>query len=86
MKQLSETIFDDKLPDTVKNLFDDNNELKAGMEHIASHILIDETRKALELRHKKLVEIAKNNDEVIAKTEKELENATAKRDKKLEAS
>ena len=85
MKQLSETIFDDKLPDTVKNLFDDNNELKVGMEHIASHILIDETRKALELRHKKLVEIAKNNDEVIAKTEKELKNATAKRDKKLEA-
>lgn len=85
MKQLSETIFDDKLPETVKNMFDDNNELKAGMEHIASHTLIDETRKTLELRHKQLVEAAKNNDEVIAKTQKELDNATAKRDIKLEA-
>ena len=85
MKQLSETIFDDKLPDTVKNMFNDNNELKAGMEHIASHILIDETHKTLIKRHKLLVETAKNNDEVIAKTEKELKNATAKRDKKLEA-
>lgn len=85
MKQLSETIFDDKLPDTVKNMFNDNNELKAGMEHIASHILIDETHKTLIKRHKMLVETAKNNDEVIAKTEKELKNATAKRDKKLEA-
>ena len=85
MKQLSETIFDNKLPDTVKNMFNDNNELKAGMEHIASHILIDETHKTLIKRHKMLVETAKNNDEVIAKTERELKNATAKRDKKLEA-
>lgn len=85
MKQLSETIFDDRLPETVKNMFDDNNELKAGMEHIASHILIDETRKTLELRHRQLVEAAKNNDEVIAKTQKELDNAIAKRDTKLEA-
>ena len=85
MKQLSETIFDNKLPDTVKNMFDDNNELKAGMEHIASHILIDEAHNTLIKRHTLLVETAKNNDEVIAKTEKELKNATAKRDKKLEA-
>lgn len=85
MKQLSETIFDDKLPDTVKNMFNDNNELKYGMEHIASHILIDEVHNTLIKRHTMLVETAKNNDEVIAKTEKELKNATAKRDKKLEA-
>lgn len=85
MKQLSETIFDDKLPDTVKNMFNDNNELKYGMEHIASHILIDEVHNTLIKRHTLLVETAKNNDEVIAKTEKELKNATAKRDKKLEA-
>lgn len=84
MKQLSETIFDGKLPDSVKNMFDDNNELKAGMEHIISHTLIEETRKTLELRHKQLVEVAKNNDEIIAKTQKELDSATAKRDKKLE--
>ena len=85
MKQLSETIFDGKLPETVKNMFNDSNELKAGMEHIISHTLIEETRKSLELRHKQLVEVAKNNDEVIAKTQKELDSATAKRDKKLEA-
>lgn len=85
MKQLSETIFDGKLPETVKNMFNDSNELKAGMEHIISHTLIEETRKTLELRHKQLVEVAKNNDEVIAKTQKELDSATAKRDKKLEA-
>lgn len=85
MKQLSETIFDGKLPETVKNMFNDSNELKAGMEHIVSHTLIEETRKSLELRHKQLVEVAKNNDEVIAKTQKELDSATAKRDKKLEA-
>ena len=85
MKQLSETIFDDKLPDTVKNMFNDNNELKYGMEHIASHILIDGAHNTLIKRHTLLVETAKNNDEVIAKTEKELKNATAKRDKKLEA-
>lgn len=85
MKQLSETIFDGKLPETVKNMFNDSNELKAGMEHIVSHTLIDETRKSLELRHRQLVEVAKNNDEVIAKTQKELDSATAKRDKKLEA-
>lgn len=85
MKQLSETVFDGKLPDTVKNMFNDNNELKYGMEHIASHILIDEVHNTLIKRHTLLVETAKNNDEVIAKTEKELKNATAKRDKKLEA-
>lgn len=85
MKQLSETIFDGKLPETVKNMFNDSNELKAGMEHIVSHTLIEETRKSLELRHKQLVEVAKNNDEVIAKTQKELDSATAKRNKKLEA-
>lgn len=85
MKQLSETIFDGKLPETVKNLFNDNNELKAGMEHIAQHILIDETRKTLELRHKQLVNLAESNKAVIEKTQKELDNATAKRDKKLEA-
>lgn len=85
MKQLSETIFDNKLPDTVKNMFNDSNELKYGMEHIASHILIDEVHNTLIKRHTMLVETAKNNDEVIAKTEKELKNATAKRDKKLAA-